>query len=222
MTGYTRGYFKVVGDVIVADDFNNEYQNVDDAFDTINGHKHDGSTDEGGYVPLISDFSNLNSVEVDENNDRVGVFINVNNVKVEQLRVVDGSLLPAVHNDVDVGSSNVRFKDVYVHGDVITNSITPEVINAKAVVETVHTITGTVLNPDNGTIQILSPSGNITLTESFSSGQSMLLHIVNSSGFTISFPTITWIEGVPALTGNDMVGFWKIGSVLYGRYIGSV
>jgi len=56
MAGYTR---VSIGDitpnaVIKAAPVNAEYNAIRDAFNKSTGHKHDGSTAEGAYIPLIS------------------------------------------------------------------------------------------------------------------------------------------------------------------------
>jgi hypothetical protein len=68
-------------------------------------------------------------------------------------------------------------------------------------------------------------TGNITsLTDNFSSGQAITLHITDS-GFTITWPTMTWVNNggsapdlsTPTLT---IVSLWKVGSTLYGALVG--
>lgn len=94
--------------------------------------------------------------------------------------------------------------------------------------ETVYTLgtSGTLnLNPANGTVQSTTLSGNPTFTDSISSGQSIVLYIVNGASYTVTWPTITWVSfngnSAPTLTTQDTMVFWKIGSTLYGSWIGS-
>jgi hypothetical protein len=122
MTGYTRqSSADIVPTAVVrAAPINSELNTLRDAFafsTTGNtGHKHDGSSDEGSYVPLIADLDGLNKVEIDTSNNRVSFFVQVSSSSVEQVRVEDGVIYPVSDNDVDLGSSTLEFKDLYLDG----------------------------------------------------------------------------------------------------------
>lgn len=86
------------------------------------------------------------------------------------------------------------------------------------------------LNPANGSIQTwtLGASRSPTAT-SFASGQSMILGINDGTAYTITWPSVTWSKqggGGTAPTLNatltTWVVLWKVGSTLYGSYIGDV
>lgn len=94
--------------------------------------------------------------------------------------------------------------------------------------ETVFTLgtSGTVaLDPANGSIQVSVLTGNVTFTDSLEAGQSVVLHLEGGAANTVTWPTITWVTGsgnaAPTLTAKDTLVFWKIGSTLYGAYVGS-
>jgi len=92
-----------------------------------------------------------------------------------------------------------------------------------SITETVYNLTGTLINPSNGTIQYKTLSANTTFTESLTTGQSVTLRIAGGDTFTVAYPTITWVGGTaPVLTANDVIVFWKESTVLYGAYIGSL
>jgi hypothetical protein len=64
MAGYVR---QSTADIIPtatvrAAPINAEYNAIRDAFAASSGHKHDGTTGEGGYIPLIGDVDALNKV----------------------------------------------------------------------------------------------------------------------------------------------------------------
>lgn len=93
--------------------------------------------------------------------------------------------------------------------------------------ETVFALSGTTpaLNPANGTVQTWTLSGNSAPTDSIETGEYILLHIDDGSGFTITWPTMIWVGGsAPTLdtTNENVILLWKIGSQLYGSYIGAV
>lgn len=122
MSGYTRQSASeiIATNVVKAAPVNAEYNKLRDAFafDSAGttGHKHDGSSDEGSYVPLIADVDGLNKVSVDTSNNRVGVFVEVSSSAVEQVRFQDGAILPVTDNDIDLGAVGAEFKDIYIDG----------------------------------------------------------------------------------------------------------
>lgn len=89
--------------------------------------------------------------------------------------------------------------------------------------ETVYALIGTtpVFNPANGTIQTWTLLGNSTPTSSINAGQSMTLMIDDGTAYTITWPSVTWMNGTaPVLntSGYTTIVLWKVGSTLYGKY----
>jgi hypothetical protein len=120
----------------------------------------------------------------------------------------DGSILNFYKDSTTVGSIGVAAGNANFNG----------VLN-----EVVYSLTGTALDPDNGTIQTKTLSANTTLTDSLTAGQSMTLMIDDGSAYTITWPTITWLVSggsAPTLetTGYTAIVLWKVGSTLYGKY----
>ena len=107
----------------------------------------------------------------------------------------------------------------------VTADANGDVKFANAIVETVYNLTGTALDPNNGTVQTKTISANTTFTDSLSAGESMSLHLTSASSYTITWPTITWItrsgNAAPTLTAADTVVLFKISTTLYGVWIGS-
>ena len=126
---YTRQSSISDGDTITAAIFNNEYNQLLNAFayssssasDT--GHRHDGSSGQGGNIGKIGDIDFLNKVEVDGTNNRVGFYVEVSSSAVEQIRVQDGAIVPVTDNDIDLGTSSLEFKDLYVDGTAHLDAI---------------------------------------------------------------------------------------------------
>ena len=96
MAGYTRQSVAdiVANAVIKAAPVNAEYNALRDVFAFATGHKHDGSSTEGAYIPLIADVDALNKVVIDTTNNRIGFFVQVSTGTVEQLRIQDGAFVP--------------------------------------------------------------------------------------------------------------------------------
>jgi len=118
MAGYTRQSTAdiIANAVIKAAPVNAEYNAIRDVFAFATGHKHDGSSTEGAYVPLIADVDALNKVVIDTANNRIGFFVQVSTGTVEQLRIQDGAFVPVTDSDVDLGASGAEFKDLYIDG----------------------------------------------------------------------------------------------------------
>ena len=126
---YTRQSTFSDGDTITASLFNNEYNQLVNAFaystsDSSSGHRHDGTAAQGGAVPLIGDLDFLNKVAIDTSNNRVGVFVEVSSAAVEQVRFQDGVITPVTNNDIDLGTSSVQFKDLFIDGTANIDSLT--------------------------------------------------------------------------------------------------
>lgn len=123
--------------------------------------------------------------------------------------------IKTVNGDSLLGAGNLLISDLT--NPVITGSIT----------EGVFALTGTTpaLEPDNGTIQTWTLTGNSTPTDGLSAGQSMTLMINDGTNYTITWPSVVWVGGtapVLAATGQTVVELWKVGAVLYGALVGSV
>ena len=119
---YTRQSTFVDGDTITAALFNNEYNQLENAFTyssssaTATGHRHDGTAGHGGNIHTIGDLDFLNKLVVDSTNNRWGFFVEVSSSAVEQIRIQDGAIVPVTDNDIDLGTSSLEFKDLFIDG----------------------------------------------------------------------------------------------------------
>ena len=169
MTGYVRqSSADIVATAVVrANPLNTEFNTLRDAFafhsSGTTGHKHDGSSSEGSYVPLIADLDALNKVAVDTSNNRVGVFVEVSSSAVEQLRVSDGLVTPVTDNDIDLGQSTVEFKDLYLDGTAHIDTL--DVDENAAIIGTLTVTGATALNGgltmDSNKFTVADTSGNV-------------------------------------------------------------
>ena len=138
-----------------------------------------------------------------------------------ELNILDG---------VTATTAELNYNDITTLGTsqaskVVTADANGDVKFSNAIVETVYSLTGTALDPNNGTVQTKTIGASTTFTDSLSSGESMSLHLTSASSYTITWPTITWITGTgniaPTLTAADTVVLFKISTTLYGVWIGS-
>jgi len=155
VAGYTRqSSADIIATAVVrANPLNVEYNALRDAFNASTGHKHDGTAAEGAYVPLIADSDALNKVVIDTSNNRVGVFVEVSSAAVEQIRIQDGAVVPVTNNDIDLGTSSLQFKDLFIDGTATVDALQ---VDANAVVTGNFTVNGnaTLGNAASDTVTI--------------------------------------------------------------------
>ena len=129
MSGYTRQSTAdiVPTSVVRAAPINAEYNKLRDAFkqsDTgTTGHKHDGTSDEGSYVPLIADLDGKNKIEVDSNNNRFGVFTEMNNTSTERYRFETSGIAPVNDDSGSLGFSGREWQTLYIDGTAYIDSL---------------------------------------------------------------------------------------------------
>ena len=92
-TGYTRNDTAnniADGNVINAADFDGEYDAIEAAFNSSSGHTHDGTAAEGGPITVIG--------------------------PAQQLVATATSINPSTNAGLDLGTTSLQFKDLYVDG----------------------------------------------------------------------------------------------------------
>ena len=126
---YTRQSTFSDGDTVTAALFNNEYNQLLNAFAYSSsdagatGHRHDGTAAQGGSIYRIGDLDFLNKIEADSTNNRWGFYVEVSSSAVEQIRVQDGAIVPVTDNDIDLGTGSLEFKDAFFDGTVTTDAL---------------------------------------------------------------------------------------------------
>jgi len=125
MAGYTRQSSSSIadGEVITAAPLNSEFDALLAAFAFSGGHNHDGTSTEGAYVGILADVDALNKIVVDTANNRHGFFVEVSSSAVEQLRIQDGAIVPVTDSDIDLGTSLLEFKDLYIDGTAYIDTL---------------------------------------------------------------------------------------------------
>ena len=206
MAGYTRQSVAdiIANAVIKAAPVNAEYNAIRDAFNASTGHKHDGTSAEGAYVPLISDPDSYNKVVIDATNNRVSFYNEVGSSAVEQLRIEDGVLKPVTDNDIDLGATGAEFKDLYIDGIGYIDSV---VITGGTIDDTV--IGGTT--PAAADFTTMDTTGNATIGGTFGvTGNTTLsgtLNVTGVAGFsdTVTVPNLS-STGTATLATVDING----------------
>ena len=124
MAGYTRQAAANIttGSVIDADDFNDEYNQVQSAFNASTGHTHDGTAAEGAPIEKIGPSQDV---------------------------VCTASVLrPKTTNAVDLGTTALQYKDAFFDGTVKTDSLT---VDENVTIAGNLTVSGTFTDSGSGT-----------------------------------------------------------------------
>ena len=124
MAGYTRQAAANIttGSVIDADDFNDENNQVQSAFNASTGHTHDGTAAEGAPIEKIGPSQDV---------------------------VCTASVLrPKTTNAVDLGTTALQYKDAFFDGTVKTDSLT---VDENATIAGNLTVSGTFTDSGTGT-----------------------------------------------------------------------
>jgi hypothetical protein len=133
MAGYSvRQSTYTTGDVIVASDTNDEFNQLLSAFNATTGHTHDGTAGDGGPVTTLRDANGYNKVLIDNINDHLEFYVNVSSSAVQQFRVQDGAIVPITDNDIDLGTSSLEFKDLHLDGTANIDSLVADTADINA------------------------------------------------------------------------------------------
>jgi len=185
MAGYTRQSTMADGDTITAALFNNEYNQLVNAFSNTSGHKHDGTAAEGPVIGLIGDAgltTPLNKILIDTTNDHIEFWVDVSSSSVQQLYIADGAIIPVTDNDIDLGTSSLEFKDLYIDGTAKIDVLT---VDEAATIGTTLGVTGATT---------LSSTLGVT-------GATTLSSTLDVTGATTLSSTLA-VTGTSTLTGN--------------------
>ena len=148
MAGYTRQAAANIttGSVIDADDFNDEYNQVESAFNATTGHSHDGTAGEGAPIEVIGPGKDI---------------------------VATASVLrPKTSNTIDLGTSALQYKDAYFDGTVKTDTLTVDEnstltgnvsMGGSLAVTNNTTVGGTLGVTGATTVQNLTVNGSLSL-----------------------------------------------------------
>ena len=185
--------------VIRATPVNNEFNALRDAFAQSGGHKHDGTAAEGDYIPLVADSTAKDKVVIDGTNHRAGVFVNVTGTSTEQVRFQDGAIVPVTDNDIDLGTTALEFKNLYITGVANIDSL---------VADTADINGGTV----DGAIIGSSSAAAANFTTVGATGQITSTVATGSAPFVVASTTKVTNLNVDQLDGADWAAPAAIGT----------
>jgi predicted peroxiredoxin len=129
-------------------------------------------------------------------------------------------------NGVQLVGDDFSFSGAYTGSLVITG--TTEVSSTATfnsrINEQQYALTGTVIDPANGTLQYKTLAANTTFTESLADGDYVTLMIDDGTAYTITWPTVTWVGGsAPVLeaVGYNIIELWQVNGIVYGVLVGA-
>ena len=165
MAGYTRQSSFADGDTITAALFNDEYNQLVNAFNNSTGHSHDGTAASGPVIGLIGDAGETspnNKVLIDTTNNYIEFYIEVSSAPVQQLYIADGAIVPVTDNDIDLGTSSLEFKNLYLDGTAKIDTLT---VDEAATIGTTLGVTGaTTLSSTLGVTGATTLSSTLAVT----------------------------------------------------------
>ena len=212
MAGYTRQSVAdiIANAVIKAAPVNAEFNAIRDAFALSGGHRHDGNSSEGAYVPLIADTDALNKVVVDTTNNRISFYSEVGAAAVEQLRIQDGAIVPVTDDDIDLGTSTLKFKDLYIDGvgyiDDITVTGTSTFSNVDINGGAIDGVTIGAASAGAGTFTDLTATGTTTVTTADINGGNIDGTIIGATTAAAGTFTDVTATGTTTVTTADING----------------
>jgi hypothetical protein len=170
MAGYSaRQSSFTTGDTILAAHSNDEFNQVLAAFHATTGHSHDGTAGEGGPISTLRDADSNNKILVDTTNNHLEFYVEVSSAAVEQVKIQDGAIVPVTDNDIDLGTSSLEFKDLFIDGTANIDTLSLDgtaitatgaeinLIDGGATVGTTAVVDGDgIIHNDGGTMRVTS------------------------------------------------------------------
>lgn len=174
MAGYTRQSQAQIlnGEIVSAPPINAEFNQVVAAFNNTTGHKHDGSVGEGAPIDRLADADQNNKMLVNTSANQLEFYTESSAASVLQFIIQNGVALPNVTDTFDLGTSSVKYKDLYLGGTlysrelVVTGSSSTigalTVTSTGATIDGFLTVTGHVTADTIGTNTLTAATGNLT------------------------------------------------------------
>ena len=196
MAGYSaRQSSFTTGDTITAAHSNDEFNQVLAAFNATTGHTHDGTAGEGGPISTLRDADALNKILVDTTNNHLEFYVEVSSAAVQQVRIQDGAIVPITDNDIDLGTSSLEFKDLFIDGTANVDTLAADAISLGG---TTITSTGAELNILDG---VTSTAAELNILDGVTSTAAELNLVDGITAGTVSASKAVIVDSNKDLTG---------------------
>ena len=157
MAGYSaRQATYTSGDTITAAHSNDEFNQLLAAFNASTGHTHDGTAGDGGPITTLRDSDALNKILVDTSNNHLEFYVEVSSAAVQQLRIQDGAIVPITDSDIDLGTSSLEFKDLFIDGTANIDALVADTADING-----GTVDGATLGTNSAITQAVIDNINI-------------------------------------------------------------
>jgi len=200
MAGYSaRQSSFTTGDTITAAHSNDEFNQVLAAFHATTGHSHDGTAGEGGPISTLRDADSNNKILVDTTNNHLEFYVEVSSSAAQQLRIQDGAIVPITDNDIDLGTSSLEFKDLFIDGTANIDTLSLDgtaitatgaeinLIDGGSTVGTTAVVDGDgIIHNDGGTMKVTSAA---TFKTYFQSGISTAYDDLSTGDAAVNIAT---------------------------------
>jgi hypothetical protein len=118
------------------------------------------------------------------------------------------------------GNDELVFKD---HTATLSGKTLQDAAFLGSISEESYTLTGTAIDPANGTYQTKTLSGAWTATESLANGEFVTLRVINGDTHAVTWMTVTWVggAGAPVLTADHIIEIWQDAGEVMARDLGT-
>ena len=232
MAGYSaRQSTFTSGDTITAAHTNDEFNQLLAAFNASTGHTHDGTAGDGGPVTTLRDADALNKVLVDTTNNHLEFYVEVSSAAVQQLRIQDGAIVPITDSDIDLGTSSLEFKDLFIDGTANIDALVADTADinggtidgvtlgtnsavTQAVIDNIN-INGATIGHTSDTDLLTLASGIVTVAGEVS----MTTLDIGGTNVTSTAAELNALDGITAVVGE--LNALDIGSTAVGTAVAS-
>jgi len=232
MAGYSaRQSTFTSGDTITAAHTNDEFNQLLAAFNASTGHTHDGTAGDGGPVTTLRDADALNKVLVDTTNNHLEFYVEVSSAAVQQLRIQDGAIVPITDDDIDLGTSSLEFKNLFIDGTANIDTLVADTADinggtidgvtlgtnsavTQAVIDNIN-INGATIGHTSDTDLLTLASGIVTVAGEVS----MTTLDIGGTNVTSTAAELNALDGITAVVGE--LNALDIGSTAVGTAVAS-
>ena len=135
--------------------------------------------------------------------------------------------ISATSDDVVTPTSTTTLTNKTLTSPALTTPAISTPTMTGTIVEDVYALSGTTpsLEPDNGSVQTHTLTGNTTYSDGFTAGEAITLMIDDGTAYTVTWPTMTWVNNAGsaptlATSGYTVIALWKVSTTLYGALVG--